>query len=184
MKTRTLEKISDPFLSLGNILILIFSTALAVSLSPLFHILNLPVFAILPMHFLIFLMSFGFGWKNGLFLGLVAPLISFLTTGMPVLPIMILMTIELASYGFFADFIAQSLNKKTGKFTLFYSFFSVFVALFAGKFLYLVGFAIISKSYAVFSLIKTAFAAGIISISVQLVLFSFLFFLKYKNSNG
>ncbi len=60
---------------------------------------------LLPMHIPVFLCALICGWKYGLAVGLILPLLRSLILGMPPLyPIAIAMTFEMATYGFVAGF--------------------------------------------------------------------------------
>lgn len=69
---------------------------------------------LLPMHLPILLCGLICGWQYGLAIGLITPLLRSLLLGMPPLfPIATAMAFELATYGFLAGIIYQSLSKKT-----------------------------------------------------------------------
>ena len=53
----------------------------------------------LPMHISVLLAGCFLGWKYGLLVGAVTPLLSFLLTGMPPVPMVFLMVAELGFYG-------------------------------------------------------------------------------------
>ena len=53
----------------------------------------------LPMHISVLLAGCFLGWKYGLLVGAVTPLLSFLITGMPPVPLLFLMVAELGFYG-------------------------------------------------------------------------------------
>ncbi len=63
------------------------------------HALGWPVFRVLPMFWGVMLAGAVYGWKAGLIAGLTAPVLNHLLTGMPALPMVPLMAIELALYG-------------------------------------------------------------------------------------
>jgi len=75
--------------------------ALGVLLPQLFHMaLGRPGGAtFLPMHLSVLLAGCFLGWRYGLALGAVTPLVSFLITGMPPIPLLFLMVGELGFYG-------------------------------------------------------------------------------------
>src|SRR5690349_24292031 len=85
------------FLAL-TIQILLLALA-AVVLPATAHAIGLPVRSILPMHWPVLLAGLIFGWRAGLGIGVLAPLASFLVSGMPVPHILPSMTLELGAYG-------------------------------------------------------------------------------------
>lgn len=77
---------------------------------------------LLPMHIPVILCGFICGWKYGLGVGFLLPLMRSLIFGMPVLyPKAIAMAFELATYGFVAGFLYFRFKKKT--------IFSIYVSL-------------------------------------------------------
>ena len=66
-----------------------------------------------PMHIPVLLCGFICGWKYGLVVGCIAPLLRSFTLGMPPLfPTALCMSIELATYGFVSGFVFTLLPKK------------------------------------------------------------------------
>jgi len=53
----------------------------------------------LPMHFFVMIAGFLFGWRTGLIVGVMSPLMSYSTTHMPPMVILPEVTLELAVYG-------------------------------------------------------------------------------------
>ena len=68
------------------------------------HATGLPVRMLLPMHWPVILAGLCYGARSGAVVGLSAPILSFLLSGMPLPHILPSMTIELAAYGFLAGF--------------------------------------------------------------------------------
>ncbi|MDR0734866.1 MAG: ECF transporter S component [Elusimicrobiota bacterium] len=102
--------------------------AAALVLPSFCHYLSLPVAALVPMHWPVLLAGLVYGWRSGLMLGLAAPLISFLISGMPAGVMLPVMLCELSAYGFFAGICREKLR---------FNFFpSVVCALVAGKVFY------------------------------------------------
>jgi hypothetical protein len=62
------------------------------------------------MHWPVVLAGLVYGWRAGLLIGLLAPCVSFLISGMPLPHILPAMTVELAAYGFLAGFGRQILR--------------------------------------------------------------------------
>lgn len=64
-----------------------------------------PVF--LPIHFFVFMAALLLGWRAGLTVGLLSPLISFGLSGLPPLAILPQLTVEIATYGLVAGFLQE-----------------------------------------------------------------------------
>ena len=65
-----------------------------------------------PMHIPVLLCGFICGWKYGLLVGAIAPIMRHLLFGMPPLPTAIAMAFELAAYGLAVGILYQVLPKK------------------------------------------------------------------------
>ena len=72
-----------------------------------FHLAG-PTF--LPMHIFVLLAGLLFGWRAGLTVGFLTPLASYAVSGMPVLPILPQIVIELSAYGLVAGILREKLN--------------------------------------------------------------------------
>ncbi|MDP2930061.1 MAG: ECF transporter S component [bacterium] len=97
-QTKPLPKI----LNLSEIKYYAFSlafTAAAVSLPWLLHQFKLAGPEFLPMHFFILTAGFLFGWKTGIMVGVLSPLMSYGLTHLPPLAILSEVMVELAVYG-------------------------------------------------------------------------------------
>ncbi|MCK9224579.1 MAG: ECF transporter S component [Candidatus Muirbacterium halophilum] len=69
-----------------------------------------------PMHIPVLLCGFLCGWPYGLIIGFIAPLLRFFLFGMPpLIPIGILMTFELATYGFVSGYIFNKVKPTLSK---------------------------------------------------------------------
>lgn len=98
IQTKTLPKI----LNLSQIKYYIFSltfTGLAVGIPWLLHQFHLAGPMFLPMHFFVMFAGFLFGWRTGLLVGLLSPLISYSITHLPPMAILPGTILELAAYG-------------------------------------------------------------------------------------
>jgi niacin transporter len=84
--------------------------AAAAVLPSLAHTLGWPVRSFLPMHWSVILAGLVFGWRAGAAVGVLAPLTSFLLSGMPLPHILPAMTVELGAYGCLAGFARQTLR--------------------------------------------------------------------------
>jgi len=76
--------------------------AVTVVLPALVHTLGLNGAVLLPMHWTVLLCGLVFGPVGGFIAGASSPMISFMLSGLPKLPILLPMTLELAAYGMFA----------------------------------------------------------------------------------
>ena len=74
------------------------------------HLAGLPVRVMLPMHWPVILVGLCYGWRSGVLVGLAAPGLSFVLSGMPYPPILPAMTVELATYGLLAGFFRGHLR--------------------------------------------------------------------------
>lgn len=82
----------------------------ALALPAICHLLNLSVKTFLPMHWPVILAGLVYGWRSGLILGIAAPAASFMLSGMPAGHALMLMTLELAAYGFMAGLCREKFN--------------------------------------------------------------------------
>jgi len=75
-----------------------------------FHQFHLAGATFLPMHIFVLIAGLLFGWRAGLIVGLLTPLVSHFTSGMPVLNILPQILIELSAYGIIAGILRQKYN--------------------------------------------------------------------------
>ena len=75
------------------------------------HLAGLPVRVLLPMHWAAILAGLCYGWRSGAAIGALAPIVSYMLSGMPRPAVLPAMTLELAAYGFFAGFVLQVLQR-------------------------------------------------------------------------
>lgn len=86
---------------------------LAVLVPWVFHQFHLAGPTFLPMHIFVLIAGLIFGWRAGLIVGLFTPLVSHLTSGMPVLNVMPQITVELAAYGSISGMLREKFNLRT-----------------------------------------------------------------------
>lgn len=85
--------------------------AIGVLLPSVFHAFNLGGAVFLPMQIPVIICGFLVGRRYGLICGLVVPLLSSVTTGMPPLfPVALTMSIELGAYGYVAGLLVKKVN--------------------------------------------------------------------------
>lgn len=123
-----IKSLSKPIIQLRNIELINFSVlfvALAVALPLLAHQFNLagPIF--LPMHLFVFIAALLLGWRTGLMVGILTPIVSFTVSGMPLPPVLPQIIIELAAYGLVAGFCREKLGLNL--------WFSLIIAMVAGR---------------------------------------------------
>ena len=87
--------------------------SLAVSVPWIFHQFHLAGPTFLPMHIFVLVAGLAFGWRAGLVVGLFAPLSSYVVSGMPALPILPQIVVELAAYGLVAGILREKFNLRT-----------------------------------------------------------------------
>ena len=118
---------------------------------------------ILPMHWTIILAGLIYGWKGGLIAGATTPTLSFLMTGSPLLPMLPLMSVELALYGLITGLLREKLKLN--------AFLSVFIALIVGRIGYLAAAVALSRlgdsTLVDFAIVKLS--PGLISGGIQIV---------------
>lgn len=83
---------------------------------------------LLPMHIPVLICGFVCGWKYGLLVGFLTPLLRFLLFSMPQMPNAIGMAFELASYGGIVGFLYRAFEKN--KFRV---YISLLIAMIAGR---------------------------------------------------
>ncbi|HOX23491.1 MAG TPA: ECF transporter S component [Elusimicrobiales bacterium] len=126
----------------------------AIILPSLCHLWNAPVKVFLPIHWPVLLAGLVYGWRSGLIIGLLSPLVSFAISGMPGIASLPAMCLEIGAYGFAAGFAKENLKLN--------DYAALLGAIVAGRIVY--ALAIISLfhaplSYAIAALIPGLFAA-------------------------
>ncbi|HIE18027.1 MAG TPA: ECF transporter S component [Dehalococcoidia bacterium] len=87
--------------------------ALAVLVPWVCHQFHLAGATFLPMHVFVMIAGLMFGWRAGVATGLLTPLISYLTSGMPVLSILPQITVEISTYGLVAGALRERYHLRT-----------------------------------------------------------------------
>ena len=137
--------------------------ASAIVLPAMAHRLGLPVRWLLPMHWAVILSGLTYGSRAGATIGVLAPILSFLLSGMPLPHIIPAMTLELATYGFVAGFARQILRLS--------AFASTAVALGAGRLVFLMLAVATGAAVPSFSTyLWVALVPGLLAASAQLLL--------------
>ncbi|OGD73997.1 MAG: hypothetical protein A2Y64_06045 [Candidatus Coatesbacteria bacterium RBG_13_66_14] len=112
MQVKTAISTVVPFQGWRAILANMGLLASALVLPAMTHVLDAPVRWLLPMHWPVILAGLVYGWRGGLAVGALAPLVSFTLSGLPSPIILPVMVAELATYGFLAGLLRErfSLN--------------------------------------------------------------------------
>ena len=118
---------------------------------------------LLPMHWTIILAGLVYGWRGGLLVGLLSPLVSYLISGYPkplILPSMIL---ELTTYGVLTGLFTE--------FRKFNKFISILIALVIGRIIFIVSVIILNSYQGEFLVyLKEALLPGIFAGVLQIIL--------------
>jgi uncharacterized membrane protein len=144
----------------------ILLVGLAVVLPYIAHFTSAPVRYLLPMHWAVILAGLVYGWRSGAITGLLAPVVSFMISGMPAPHILAPMTIELFTYGIITGLLRENLKMN--------SFASVAIALAAGRILFLIAVLMlgsVSGSFLIYT--KSAMLPGIAAVIAQIALLPF-----------
>lgn len=125
---------------------------------------------LLPMHIPVLLAGFIVGWKYGLLVGIITPLLRSALVGMPPLfPVAIAMAFELGIYGLVTGLLYSMLKKS--KISV---FISLIVAMISGRIVWGIVsyflFFLNNTSFTINMFITGAFANSIIGIIIQLIL--------------
>jgi len=83
---------------------------LAVFVPWVFHQFHLAGPTFLPMHIFVLIAGLLFGWRAGVIVGLLTPLVSHFISGMPVLNVLPQIVIELSAYGLIAGMLRHKYN--------------------------------------------------------------------------
>lgn len=164
MKENILEK---PVIKIGflkSALVIVVFTALAIIAPMIAHHFHLAGQIFLPMHFFVLTAGLVFGKKTGFFVGAISPIVSYSLSGMPLLNLVPLMTVEIAAYGFFAGYFREKGLD---------SFKSIILAMILGRLILFLGaWLILSANPAVY--LFQALKLGVVGIALQLALIPFI----------
>ena len=153
-------------LRLGLILLGFFIAT--VVLPALVHVSGLPVRWILPMHLPVIIAGIIYGWRIGMIVGLGAPLINWLLTGFPLVPVLPAMMIELSIYGCITGWLS---NKSSWRMS-----FAIGTALIVGRIGFLVTIVFTSGYSGAFgNYVVAAMTPGIAAMFGQMLLIPLVF---------
>lgn len=111
--------------ALKKILFAAIFTALSVATPWVCHQFGIAGQIFLPMHFFVLVAGLLCGWQVGLLAGVITPLVSYLTSGMPLLPVLPQISLEIAVYGFTAGILCEIFKQKV--------FTSLIIAMLLGR---------------------------------------------------
>jgi len=149
------------FSTAGALVAQVLLVGAAVALPVGAHLLGAPVRLLLPMHWPVLLAGLVFGWRGGLLVGLLAPGASAALSGYPLPPVLIQMSLELATYGAVAGFLREIRVNR---------FLSVALALLAGRLVFVVSsLALRGATGATVAYLRTAMAPGLLAAVAQVV---------------
>jgi membrane-associated HD superfamily phosphohydrolase len=156
-----------PLKGIKSYLFQILFVTIAVILPTIAHLSGAPVRFLLPMHWAIILAGLVYGWRGGLISGLLAPIVSYMISGMPMPGILLQMTAELAAYGAIAGLMRENLRLNI--------FAATALALAAGRFVFIVMvFSMGSYSGAFTEYLKAAMLPGLIAGALQIAILPFI----------
>jgi len=144
-------------------------TTLAITLPIIIHQIAGPAAGklFLPMHLFVFVAALLLGWRAGLAIGLLTPLISYSLTGMPIIAVLPLVAIETALYGILAGYFHQ-----TRKWNVILSLAGAMVL---GRIMLWIAIAILPIKIATTGYVLSAIRAGSIGIIIQLILIPLIY---------
>jgi hypothetical protein len=126
--------------------------ALAVATPWVFHHFYLAGPTFLPMHIFVLLAGLLFGWRAGLIVGLLTPLVSYGISGMPVLPILPQIVVELSFYGLAAGLLRERFKLRV--------IWALLGAMIAGRLALLLTVTVLSFGGAIYSPLSLYTGAG------------------------
>lgn len=98
------------YTDVASYLFTVFFIALDAGVPWVFHQFHLAGATYLPMHYFVLLGGLLFGWRAGLIIGLFTPLVSYGLSGMPALPVLPQIVVELSFYGLTAGILREKLH--------------------------------------------------------------------------
>jgi LytS/YehU family sensor histidine kinase len=111
-------------------------TLLSVAVPWAFHQFHLAGPTFLPMHIFILAAGLLFGWRAGLIVGVLTPLASYAVSGLPPLPVLPQIVMEVSTYGLVAGILRERFNLRL--------MWSLLGAMMAGRLALLLGVLVIS----------------------------------------
>jgi uncharacterized membrane protein len=144
----------------------ILLVGLAVALPYIAHFSSAPVRYLLPMHWAVILAGLVYGWRSGAITGLLAPIVSFMISGMPAPHILAPMTIELFAYGVITGLLREAFKMN--------SFAAVTIALITGRILFLISVLLLGSAQGDFLVYtESSMLPGIGAVIAQITILPF-----------
>jgi hypothetical protein len=156
-----------PFNGLNAVYVQAIFISSALVLPIIAHVLHAPIRYVLPMHWPVILAGLLYGWRAGAITGVLAPLMSYLLSGLPLSNILPSMTAELFAYGFFAGIFRQKFNIN--------SFASIGASIVIGRIVFVV-FVIVTNRASISDMeyFKGALLPGLVAAIIQIISLPFL----------
>lgn len=154
--TRSLIRIS----TLRWLLAILLFTVLSVATPLIAHQFHLAGQIFLPMHFFVFVAALALGWRAGFLVGLFSPFLSYALSGMPLLPILPIVTSELVAYGLLAGLMREKMGLN--------SFFSLIAAMVSGRIILALAVQILGNPLGPISYVEKAVVTGWPGLLIQL----------------
>lgn len=162
--------LSKPTLPLSGFRAYIFQISLigaAVILPLIAHLSGAPVRFLLPMHWPVILAGLAYGWRAGLLTGILAPIVSYFLSGLPMPAILPSMTLELLTYGLVTGFLRESIRLNP--------FSSIAIALVLGRLVFVLSMLPVNSEMTnYFEYIQIALLPGFVAAFCQIALLPLL----------
>lgn len=131
------------FTNIRSYVFTVVFVSLAVATPWVFHQFYLAGPTFLPMHIFVLLAGLLFGWRAGLMVGFLTPLVSYGVSGMPVLTLLPQIVVEISFYGLAAGTLREKLNLRV--------IWSLIGAMIAGRLALLLTISILYLGGAIYS---------------------------------
>lgn len=131
------------FTNIRSYVFTVVFVSLAVATPWVFHQFDLAGPTFLPMHIFVLLAGLLFGWRAGLMVGFLTPLVSCGVSGMPVLTLLPQILVEISFYGLAAGTLREKLNLRV--------IWSLIGAMIAGRLALLLAILILHLGGAIYS---------------------------------
>lgn len=164
MNERSALNTTAPLLDFSSLRGLLHNALLLASawaLPALAHLIGAPVLWLLPMHWPVILAGLLYGWRGGLSVGLLAPLLSLALSGRPAGIHLALMTAELGVYGLVAGLAAGRLAGRLAGRERLRERWGVLTALVGGRLVYALGLALSLGGGDYYALLGAALLPGL-----------------------
>ncbi len=158
--------------------------AIAILLPQVLHLSGIQSLGqvLLPMHIPVLIAGFTLGPLLGGLIGIIAPIVSFLITGMPAADRLIFMIIELGVYGFATGFFYHNIFNNKGKLRV---FIVLAISLILGRVAYAVSVLVITELLELSNLgiayLVKSLSQGLLGVAVQFLIIPPIIYAIEKN---